>query len=155
MRYQASGAPALAREAVSLLNDAGMPAGTAANRGLDHGAWVPLMLMCTESQIPVAQLAVQTRPGPAHHSYFGEALRPLRDQGVLIVGSGRVTHNLSEFGAHRYDSHPPAWVSAFNDWLAAGIESLDTPGLLDYRRRAPHAVRNHPSEEHLLPLYAA
>jgi len=155
MRYPAPGAPDLAREAVSLLHDVGLSAKTAADRGLDHGAWVPLMLMYPDADIPVTQLAVQTRLGPTHHLRLGEALRPLRDQGVLIIGSGSVTHNLREFGAHRYDSPPPEWVSTFNDWMVSRIEAADISSLLEYRKRAPHAVRNHPSEEHLLPLFSA
>ena len=84
-----------------------------------------------------------------------DTLRQLRDEGVLIIGSGSVTHNLGEFGRHRYDSPPPEWVSGFNEWLAGKLVNGDTADLLDYRNRAPHAVRNHPTEEHLLPLFAA
>lgn len=153
MRYAAPGAPALAQQAVQLLADAGLSAVAVSDRGLDHGAWVPLMLMYPDADIPVTQVAVQTQLGPAHHLHLGEALRPLRDEGVLIVGSGSVTHNLRELG--RYDALPPAWVSEFNDWLAGAVEAERAEDLLDYRRRAPHAVRNHPTEEHLLPLFAA
>jgi 4,5-DOPA dioxygenase extradiol len=155
MRYPAPGAPALARQAVNLFTAAGLSAAAVPDRGLDHGAWVPLMLMFPEADIPVAQVAVQTRLGPAHHLRLGEALRPLRDEGVLIVGSGSATHNLSEFRNHRYDSPPPEWVSAFDDWLAEAVGAARTADLLDYRRMAPQAARNHPTEEHLLPLFAA
>ena len=155
MRYPAPGAPALAQQSVQLLAAAGLEAAAVPDRGLDHGAWVPLLLMYPDADIPVAQVAVQTRLGPAHHLRLGEALRPLRDEGVLIIGSGSATHNLREFGNHRYDSPPPGWVSAFNDWLAGAIEEGRTADLLDYRRMAPQAARNHPTEEHLLPLFAA
>lgn len=155
MRYPAPGAPELAKQAVQLLAASGLGATTDEQRGLDHGAWVPLMLMYPEAGIPVTQLAVQTSLGSAHHWRLGEALRPLRDQGVLIIGSGSVTHNLGEFGRHRYDSPPPPWVSAFNDWLHMTVESSDREALIDYRTRAPQAVRNHPTEEHLLPLLVA
>ncbi len=154
MRYPAPGAPELAARAVQLLAGSGIGAVTA-QRGLDHGAWVPLMLMYSQADIPVTQLSVQSVLGPEHHWRMGEALRPLRDEGVLIIASGSVTHNLREFGRHRYDSPPPSWVSEFNDWLHDRTIALDRSALLDYRARAPHAARNHPTEEHLLPLFAA
>lgn len=155
MRYAAPGAPELAQQAVQLLDATGFAAAAVPDRGLDHGAWVPLQLMFPQADIPVTQLAVQTRHGPAHHLRLGEALRPLRDEGVLIMGSGSVTHNLQEAARHDYASLPPAWVSEFNDWLAAAVEADRTAELLDYRQVAPHAVHNHPTEEHLLPLFAA
>lgn len=155
MRYPAPGAPELAQRVRGLLLEAGIPATGVPDRGLDHGAWVPLLLMYPAADIPVMQLAVQTKLGPAHHLRLGEALRPLRDEGVLIIGSGSATHNLGEFGSHRYDSPPPDWVSAFNDWLTETIAAGRTAELLDYRRLAPQAARNHPTEEHLLPLFAA
>ncbi len=155
MKYAAPGAPDLARRVVQLLEAAGLEPAAVPDRGLDHGAWVPLSLMYPEADIPVTQLAVQTRLGPAHHLRLGEALRPLRDEGVLIIGSGSATHNLREFGNHRYDSPPPDWVSTFNDWLAGAVAAGRTADLLDYRRLAPQAARNHPTEEHLLPLFAA
>lgn len=155
MRYPAPGAPELAVRAAALLAESGFTASTNEDRGLDHGAWVPLMLMYPEADIPVTQLSVQSRLGPDHHWRLGEALKPLRDEGVLIIASGSVTHNLREFGRHRYDSPPPSWVSEFNDWLHDRVLSMDRAALLEYRTLAPHAVRNHPSEEHLLPLFAA
>ena len=155
MRYPAPGAPELAVRAAKMLADCGITASGNEERGLDHGAWVPLMLMYPEADIPVTQLSVQSRLGPAHHWRIGEALKPLRDEGVLIIASGSVTHNLREFGRHRYDSPPPSWVSEFNDWLHDRVLSMDRAVLLQYRTLAPHAVRNHPTEEHLLPLFAA
>lgn len=155
MQYPAPGAPLLAQQAVRLLAVAGVPAVAVPDRGLDHGAWVPLSLMYPDAGIPVTQIAVQTRLGPGHHFKLGEVLRPLRDEGVLIMGSGSATHNLGEFRNHRYDSPPPDWVSTFNEWLAGTLAASRTEDLLDYRRLAPQAARNHPTEEHLLPLFAA
>lgn len=154
MRYPAPGAPALAQRAGELLAAAGMTV-QEAQRGLDHGAWVPLSLMFPEADIPVTQISVQTSGGPVHHWRLGEALRPLREEGVLILASGSVTHNLGEFGRHRYDGAPPDWVSGFNDWLHDRLLAGDLEALLEYRRLAPDAARNHPSEEHLLPLFVA
>lgn len=152
MRYAAPGAPELAARVAALLTNAGLSTAAIPDRGLDHGAWVPLMLMYPDADIPVTQFAVQTALGTAHHWRLGGALRALRDEGVLIIGSGSVTHNLRELGNYRYDSPPPDWVAAFNDWLATTVEVGDREALLDYRARAPHAVRNHPTEEHLFPL---
>jgi len=155
MRYAAPGAPELAQRARQLLGAAGLAAAAVPDRGLDHGAWVPLLLMYPEANIPVTQLAIQSHLGPEHHRRLGEALRPLRDEGVLIIGSGSITHNLREVGRHDYAASPPAWVSEFNDWVAAALVAGHTAELLDYRQRAPHAAHNHPTAEHLLPLFVA
>ena len=154
MRYAAPGAPALAERAAALLAGAGLPSGRAP-RGLDHGAWVPLMLMYPEADIPVTQLSVQTHLGAAHEFKVGEALRPLRDEGVLILGSGSATHNLRELRMAAIDAPAAPWVSSFTDWLAEAVAAGSTDELIDYRRRAPNAARNHPSDEHFLPFFTA
>jgi 4,5-DOPA dioxygenase extradiol len=153
--YPAPGAPQVARRAAAALEAAGVAATTDPDRGLDHGAWVPLMLMYPEADIPVAQVSLQTPLGPGHHLALGEALAPLRDEGVLLVGSGGFTHNLAEFRGQAPDSPAPDWVSEFAEWMAAAIDDHRRADLLAYRDRAPHGARNHPSEEHLLPLFVA
>ena len=155
LRYPAPGAPDLAKRAAGLLEANGMKTQIDPGRGLDHGAWTPLILMYPDADIPVTQLSVQTGSGPAHHVRLGEALRPLRDEGVLILASGGATHNLGEFRNHGRDDPPPPWVVEFNEWLAAAVVSGRTPDLVAYRKTAPHAARNHPTEEHLLPLHVA
>lgn len=155
LSYPAPGAPELAGRIAKLLGEAGIECDVDPGRGLDHGAWVPLLLMYPEADVPVVQLSLQSRLGPAHHLRLGEALVPLRDEGILIVGSGGFTHNLSEFRGQAADSPAPDWVTGFADWMSEAIEAGRRDDLLDYRRRAPHARRNHPSEEHLLPLYVA
>ncbi len=155
MSYPAPGAPELASRVGRLLGAQGIAVKQHPTRGLDHGAWVPLLLMYPEADIPVTQLTVQTALGTAHHLRLGDALRELRDEGVLILASGGATHNLSEFGRHGRDASPPAWVTEFRDWLAHAIESGNREDFLSYRERAPQARRNHPSEEHFLPLYVA
>lgn len=155
LRYPAPGAPVLAERAAALLSEAGMSAQLMPDRGLDHGAWVPLMLMYPEADVPVTQLAVQSHLGPAHHLRIGAALRPLRDEGVLILGSGSSTHNLHEFRGRDRDAAPPQWVTEFGEWTAQAVTSQRIGDLLDYRRLAPHAARNHPTEEHFLPLFVA
>jgi 4,5-DOPA dioxygenase extradiol len=155
MAYPAPGAPALAYRTVELLGAAGIPAAIDRQRGLDHGAWVPLHLMVPDAQIPVVQLSLQPQRGPAHHYRLGAALRPLRADGVLIVGSGGLTHNLHEFGLAPRQAPAFPWVAQFQEWIAERIAAGDLDALLDYRRRAPHAARVHPTDEHLLPLFVA
>jgi 4,5-DOPA dioxygenase extradiol len=155
LRYPAPGAPALAQRTAALLSAAGLHCRVDAGRGLDHGAWVPLMLMYPQADLPVTQLSVQGRLGAAHHYRVGQALRPLRDEGVLILASGGLTHNLAEFRHHGLDDSAPAWVAEFRDWVAMAIAEGRDEDLVRYRERAPHAIRNHPSEDHLLPLLVA
>ena len=153
MRYAAPGAPEIADETVRRLAAAGFAAVTDGERGLDHGAWVPLSLLYPEADVPTAQLSVQAEKGARHHYRIGEALRSLREQGVLLLGSGSITHNLRELFASRGEE--AAHVSEFVDWIAERAEAGDLESLLAYRERAPHAARNHPTDEHLLPLFTA
>lgn len=154
-RYPAPGDPALAAELARALGAAGIASALDPGRGLDHGAWVPLALLYPAADIPVLQVAIDPDAGPAWHLRLGQALRPFRERGVLVIGSGSLTHNLGEVRWSRPDEPPPAWVDAFADWIAEAIEAGRTADLLDYRRKAPHAVRNHPTDEHLMPLFAA
>ena len=155
MRYPAPGSPQLAGRVSDLLRAAALDCKTDRSRGLDHGAWVPLLLMYPQADIPVLQLSVQPHLGPAHHLRVGRALAPLRQEGVLIVGSGSFTHDLSEFRGHSPNDPAPDWVNSFADWFHAALTKDQTDALLDYRRQAPFATKNHPTEEHLLPLYVA
>jgi len=149
LRYPAPGSHDLAKEVAHLLEPA---AGVDLARGLDHGAWVPLLLMYPQHDIPVLQLSLQTSLGPAHHLKIGEALAPLREQGVLIIGSGGATHNLREYFHPAGDQQP---YEDFAAWLHEVLTRRDRDALLDYRRRAPQAAHNHPTEEHFLPLFVA
>jgi len=155
IRYPAPGAPDAAGRAVQLLRQAGLAAGASDTRGLDHGAWVPLRLMYPQADIPVAQVSLLRGAGPAGHLQIGRALSALRDEGVLLIGSGSLTHNLYEFRGQDIDAPVPAWVSDFDTWMKESLEQNDVAALSDYRRRAPHAERNHPTEEHLAPLFVA
>jgi 4,5-DOPA dioxygenase extradiol len=156
LRYPAPGAPQLADRTAGLLAAKGMRAQIDPGRGLDHGAWTPLILMYPEADIPVTQLSIQSRLGPDHHVRLGEALRPLRDEGVLIFASGGATHNLRELRHQRGNPVPQPWVVEFNEWLADALTSRrKEEDLLAYREKAPHAVRNHPTDEHLIPLFVA
>ena len=155
--YGAPGAPDLAAQIADMLSKNGIAAQLQTNRGYDHGTWVPLLLMRPQADIPVVQLSVHPEAGPDWHYRIGRALQPLTEQGVLIIGSGAATHNLRELFGNDYpiDAPAPAWVKEFGDWLDEQIVAGNIPALLDYRAQAPHAVRNHPTEEHLLPLYVA
>ncbi|WP_315811297.1 class III extradiol ring-cleavage dioxygenase [Bradyrhizobium sp. SZCCHNR2028] len=157
LRYPAPGAPDLAHAVAARLQAAGLPVGIDRARGLDHGAWVPLLLMYPQADIPVLQLSIQTERGPRHHLELGRALAPLREEGVLIIGSGSFTHNLGEFRKRRLDIDDPApsWVVDFADWVHNAAIEGRVDDLVDYRRLAPHARDNHPTDEHFLPLFAA
>jgi 4,5-DOPA dioxygenase extradiol len=157
IQYPAPGADWLVERVTALLESAGQEVTGAATRGLDHGAWVPLRLAYPDADVPVVQLSVQTALGPDHHYRLGQLLAPLRREGVLIVGSGSFTHDLSSFREYYHALHAPApeWVLAFADWMVDALDDGKTEDLLAYRARAPQAVRNHPTEEHLLPLFVA
>ena len=155
IRYPAPGAPDVASKAVALLKDAGITAGIDGCRGLDHGAWVPLRWMYPDADGPIAQLAVQPARGTAHHLALGRALAPLREQNVLIIGSGHATHNLRDWIAHRGHGEPLPYAVAFSQWLEDSLAAPDERALLQYRDEAPSAPRAHPTEEHFLPLFIA
>ena len=155
MRYEPPGAPALAKKAAGLLADAGLPVEIDPRRGLDHGAWVPLTLMYPAADIPVFQVGIQPHRDPAHHLRLGRALAPLREDNVLIIGSGSFTHNLQLLRRDSVDGSQPPDVIAFADWFDAAIAEDRIDDLINYRTRAPYGVRQHPTDEHLLPLYVA
>jgi 4,5-DOPA dioxygenase extradiol len=155
VQYPAVGLPQLSAEVVELLKAAGLPANTNAQRPFDHGVWVPLSLMYPNADIPIVQVSLPTRAGPALQTRVGHALAGLREQGVLIIGSGSITHNLRELDWHAGPESVEPWAKAFRDWMIDKLASNDEAALHDYRAQAPNAVRNHPSDEHLLPLYFA
>ncbi len=150
--YSAPGNPVLAEQIADRLTHAGFPTHINSRRGYDHGVWTPLILMDPEGTIPVTQLSIQPSETPEYHLHLGKALAPLRQEGVLIVSSGAATHNLGAFG-DSYDAPPPDWAVAFDDWLATAITQNNISALVNYRQLAPHAEKNHPTEEHLLPLF--
>jgi 4,5-DOPA dioxygenase extradiol len=157
LQYPAPPAADLARRVAELLGANGLPTDIDTSRGLDHGAWVPLIVAWPDADIPVLQLSVQTRLGPAHHFRLGQILAPLREEGVLILGSGSFTHDLSSFrtSGGRIDAPEQDWVHVFAEWMSSALKERRIDDLLNYRTRAPEAAHNHPTEEHLLPLYVA
>ena len=153
--YPAPGAPDLAGRVADLLGAAGIQVLLDDERGLDHGAWVPLRLMYPDASIPVTQLSIQPLNGPAWHYRIGRALTALRREGVLVIGSGSLTHNLSEFRGQRRDKAEASYVAEFRRWMTRHLDEGDVEQALEYRTLAPHAARAHPTEEHLLPLFTA
>jgi 4,5-DOPA dioxygenase extradiol len=150
--YPAPGAPGVAAEVIALLAQAGVQVMDDAQRGRDHGAWVPMMHLYPEANIPVIQLSQPSTPSPLALLELGRALAPLREQGVLIIGSGSMTHNLYDMGIGPSGS---AYASAFADWVAQKLSDGDLAALLDYRTANPDARRAHPTDEHFLPLFFA
>ncbi|MBC3955271.1 DODA-type extradiol aromatic ring-opening family dioxygenase [Pseudomonas triticifolii] len=155
IQYPAHGLPELTREVVDLLAVHDLPARIDSRRPFDHGVWVPLSLMYPQADIPVVQVSLPSRQGPELQTRVGKALASLRDQGVLIIGSGSITHNLGELNWHAGPESIEPWAKAFRDWMIERLASDDEEALHRYRSLAPHAVRAHPSDEHLLPLYFA
>jgi 4,5-DOPA dioxygenase extradiol len=151
IQYPAPGSPDLAARAIELLRAAGWAAAADANRGLDHGAWVPVRHLFPAADIPVIQVSMPATLDPAAAVRLGRALAPLSDEGVLIIGSGSITHNLYEF---RQDlgADAAAYAVQFTEWARRAVEAHDGQALVDYLARAPHAQRAHPTPDHYLPL---
>jgi 4,5-DOPA dioxygenase extradiol len=145
----------LAVKVAELLTRADLSATIDPSRGLDHGAWVPLRLLYPDADIPVVPITIQPELGPAHQYAVGRALASLRDEGVLVIGSGSITHNLHDFGAGYSEQRLAPYVRPFIEWIEQRLAAGDVDALLDYRRQAPGAERAHPTDEHLLPLFVA
>jgi len=159
LRYEASGAPALAGRAATLLHAAGLPARVVSEGGLDHGIWTPLRYAFPRADIPVLPLGWPPSWSPAQLFELGRALAPLAADGIWLVGSGSITHNLRRFFGERQLAGVAAADTpeskAFREWWAERAAAADWKALFDYRARAPHAVLMHPSDEHLLPFFVA
>jgi 4,5-DOPA dioxygenase extradiol len=153
LRYPAPGAPQLAQKAQALLKSAGFTAAIDGCRGLDHGAWSPLLHMYPDADVPVVELAVQPPLGTRHHLAVGRALRPLAEEGILVIGSGHMTHNLRDWS--RGAGQPQPYATNFQRWVKERIEAHDYDRLADYRSLSPEGVRAHPTDEHFLPLFVA
>ena len=153
IQYPVLGHEALARRTIELLTQAGWPAQADEQRGLDHGAWVPLMHLYPDADVPVFQVSLPSRLDAAGAWAFGRALAPLADEGVLIVGSGSLTHNLHEFRGTHGPGEP--YVKAFSGWVRQAVEQGDRARLLRTLDDAPDARRAHPTTEHFWPLLVA
>lgn len=154
VQYAAQGAPSVAAQVATLLNDAGLPIVIDNQRGLDHGAWAPLAVLFPKADIPVLQLSVQPGLGFEHHVEMGRALASLRDQGVLILASGAATHNLRkvDFWGKR---GPSTASKEFNQWLISQVIGNKVDQLCDPQKYCRDFRQHHPSDEHYLPLLVA
>lgn len=154
LRYPALGAQDLAQQARQSLASSGIEAELDNDQGLDHGVWVPLMHLRPQADIPVVPVSLPEDATPETAFALGQALSSLRANGVAVIGSGSMTHNLYEFrGPHV--TQPEKYVREFSSWVRAAVEKSDVASLLHYRTQAPHAVRAHPTDEHFLPLFVA
>jgi 4,5-DOPA dioxygenase extradiol len=154
--YPAQGSSQGAQEIVAALEAAGLPVRTDAQRGLDHGAWVPLRYLFPQADVPIVPLSIQHHGGPQHAFRVGQALAPLVQQGWLIVATGNITHNLRDWQqAEMGLAINSSYAQRFSDWIHGQLLSGDTAALLDYRQRQIDALRAQPRDEHLLPLFTA
>lgn len=153
LQYPAPGSPAIAQEVLGLLAAAGISAQPDVKRPLDHGAWVPLMHLFPQANVPVVQVALPAGYGPEQVFAMGAALHSLGQSGILLVGSGSMTHNLAEFGGAA--TAPMPYVGEFSRWVEAAVVQGERAALLNYRTLAPHATRAHPTDDHFLPLFFA
>jgi 4,5-DOPA dioxygenase extradiol len=153
LEYPVPGAPVLALEAKRLLEEEGFAVSEDEQRGLDHGAWVPMLHLFPDARVPVFQVSMPYDLDTTVAWRMGRALGPMRELGVLIVGSGSLTHNLYEVRQNGMD--PAPYAREFSDWVRGAVTARDTDRLIRYRRNAPHAQRAHPTEEHYLPLLVA
>jgi 4,5-DOPA dioxygenase extradiol len=151
MTYQTPDATALARRVAAMM-PAAEPVHQHASRGLDHGAWVPLRIMYPAGDVPVLQMSLPTHD-PVRLMALGERLRPLRDEGVLIVGSGFLTHGLPFLEEFRVDAAAPGWSTDFDAWAADALARGDVDELADFRAHAPGMPYAHPTVEHYTPLF--
>lgn len=155
VEYPAPGAPELAEAVAGLVAGPGRPLYQDPDRGLDHGAYVPLAEMYPEADVPVLQISMPTLD-PSELFELGRTLAPLRDEGVLILGSGFSTHNLSVVDMTRGpDYPPPTWSTEFDAWLAETLAAGELDDLLDFEHTAPAASLAHPRTEHFAPLFVA
>ena len=159
LRYDAPGAPGLAQDVAERLRKAGDEATVLETGGLDHGIWTTLRYLWPQADVPVLPLAFVPSRNPQAQWRFGQALAGLGEQGVLVLGTGSITHNLRRVftpqGIAPVDAPEAADSAAFRQWFAQRAAAADWPALFDYRRQAPHAAAMHPTDEHLLPWYVA
>lgn len=151
IRYPAPGAVDLASEIAALVPGIRVDD----QRGLDHGAWMPLRAMYGDADVPVIQLAVMLNQSPEFHYRLGQQLAPLLSTGILILASGGLVHNLGDLVFDAPENSAKAYAAAFRDWFVDALNRRDLRALFDYRRLAPNAAQAHPTEEHLLPIFVA
>lgn len=158
IKYPAPGEPGVAAEVAELIRAAGLPVHVVGERGFDHGTWVPLSLIWPDASVPIVQLSIEPMQNAAFHLALGRALAPLREEGILVVGTGAMTHNFQELfrgGMKPVDAPPAEWARTFTDWIADKAAAGDIDALVDYVAQAPEATRAHPADDHFLPFFVA
>lgn len=153
IKYDAPGSPKLAADVAAELRRAGFEAGLDGERGWDHGVWVPLRLMFPEARIAVVEISLPMRWAPQQLYKVGQALAGLRAQGVLVMGSGGIVHNLRLMNWREKDGAVDPWAREFQEWVKERIERHDTETLFQYEKKAPYAARAVPTPEHFAPLF--
>jgi 4,5-DOPA dioxygenase extradiol len=151
MTYETPDASALASRVAAMMPD-NEPVHQHASRGLDHGAWVPLKIMYPAADVPVVQMSLPTQD-PGRLLALGRRLQPLRDEGILVIGSGFLTHGLPFLREWRIDAAAPGWSTEFDAWAADALARGDLDELAAYRDRAPGMPYAHPTVEHFTPLF--
>lgn len=155
LRYPARGDVGLAQRLIGLLRGAGFDPHENRLRPRDHGAWMPLLLMYPQADIPVVQVSLPRSATPAQLMAMGAALALLREERILLIGSGSITHNLAELDWRGDGAATPDWALAFRQWMVHHLNLHDLNALQQWQTLAPHAQRNHPTDEHLRPLFFA
>ena len=159
MRYPAPGYPHLAVEIANLLESMGMEVAKLDHRGFDHGTWVPLSLVWPDADIPIVQVSIDPDESPEYHFKLGRALSTLPGRNIAVVGTGNITHNLpalfNKGSDPELDANIKKYVDEFLNWFDSELESGNPDKLLNYRNNAPFASENHPTDEHLLPIFVA
>lgn len=154
IRYPAAGEPELAERIIHLLQEAHIDAHANALRPRDHGVWMPLLHLYPEADIPVIQISLPMKMSAQQIYQIGQILAPLREEQILLIGSGSITHNLAELSWSEEQAPTPAWASAFRNWIVNHLANDDFPAVLAWQN-APYVRRNHPTLEHLAPLFFA
>lgn len=154
IEYPAKGDLELAGKVADQINNSGTPCIVDSERGLDHGAWVPLILMYPDADIPVVQLSIQNHLDPTPHLKLGRALNDLRSENVLILGSGGAVHPLG-YAGFRFGGPTDRWAVEFDNWLTDAVTRGDESLLTNYREKAPYPERAHPYPDHYMPLLTA
>jgi len=155
MQYPARGGVQYAQHAIDCLANAGWDPVSTEGWGLDHGAWIPLMYLYPEADVPVFQISLPAGLSTARAFEYGQAISALRQEGVLIIGSGSLTHNLGEFRGQAHDAPMQAYVKTFVEWVRQVVETGDAEQLIRTFDLAPSAHHAHPTDEHYLPLLIA
>ena len=155
IRYPAAGAPEIADQIIEQLNHAQLDARPNAIRPRDHGVWMPLLHMYPDADVPVIQISIPLHYSESQLAYIGQILSALRQDQILLIGSGSITHNLAELSWQDPNAATPSWASAFRNWIVHQLSNDDREAVFAWKTNAPHALKNHPTDEHLSPLFFA